>query len=351
MGKTRIGFAGTGNIGRVHLEAFGSVADAEIAAVCDVQREVADEAAKGCGAPRTFYRLEDLMASPDIDAVVIAVPPYMHERACVMAAENGKHALCEKPMAMTAAQAESMAEACARHGVKLELGFCNRFIPEIETMREFIESGAIGSVFFANTSSLRQRGTPYGWYTDSRKSGGGSLLDCGVHMLDVAWYLMGRPKAVAAKALNYDRIKSKFGKGGPLSGYIAYEKGDAHDVEDSSFGVVTFENGVGLTYQNSWVYNGREVELYVDIQADKGGMRLNGYSLAELTIYRDELGYLTETKPPVEQRDCYLKQAEHFVKVVRGEVAQRSPGEDGVAVQRMLEGLYQSARLGKEVKL
>jgi predicted dehydrogenase len=344
MKEIRIGVIGTGNIGRTHLESIAAAQGARVTAICDKQPHVADEAAEIFHIDKKFYSIDDLVECPDVDAVVLAVPNYVHEEGCLKAAKNGKHVFCEKPMTMTVRQAENMTETCHKYGVTLQMGFCNRFLGESEVLREYIESGLLGDMYYAHTDILRQRGAPVGWFTNKAKSGGGPLIDVGVHMIDLAWFLMGRPKPVAAKALMYDKIPNKYPKGVEL--YCAYEKDDVFNVEDNSFGMITFENGAGLSYQAAWNYNGTSNDMGLNLQGTKGGAEI-----MPLKIFKEELGYLTEVKPPLPEGDCYVRQIEHFARAIQGLEPLRTPGEDGVTVQRMLCGLYESARTGKEVKL
>lgn len=344
MKQTKIGIVGAGNIAREHLSAFAQAENACVTAICDIQRDVADGAAKLFSIPNTYYTIDELVEKADIDAVVLAVPNYVHEEACLKAARNGKHILCEKPMAMTVAQGENMVEVCDKYGVKLQMGFVCRFLSEFEMLKEFTAAGELGEIYFANTSFMRKRGAPVGWFANKAKSGGGSLIDIGVHIIDVAWYLMGRPKPVSAKALNFAKIPNRHPKGVPL--YCAYEKDDVFNVEDASHGLITFENGAGLMYQACWTYNGDDADRTLQLHGDKGGAQIN-----PVKIYKEECGYVSEVIPPILPVDCFVKQAEHFARAVQGIEPLRSPGQDGVAVQRMLWGLYRSAETGVEFRL
>lgn len=344
MKKTRIGIIGAGNIAREHLRAYAQAENAEVTAICDVQADVAADAARQFSTPHTFGSIDALVESPEVDAVVLAVPNYVHQEACEKAAKNGKHVFCEKPMTMTVEQGEHMVDTCQRHGVQLLMGFVNRFLPEFELLKEFALAGEFGDIYFANTSVMRQRGAPVGWFSNKAKSGGGALIDIGVHMIDVAWYIMGRPKPVRAKALQYAKIANRHLKGAPL--YSAFEKDDTVDVEDASHGLITFENGAGLMYQACWTQNGKEVDMSLALSGDAGGAQID-----PVLIYKEECGYLSTIQPPVLFGDCFVKQAEHFARVAQGIEAPRSPGEDGVNVQRMLCGLYRSAETGREVEL
>jgi len=351
MAKTKIGFIGTGMMGRAHLETFSALADAEIAAVCDVQKDVADGAAEMYGISRVYYSADELLAQSDIEGVIIAVPVYAHHEVAIKAANAGKAVFLEKPMAVNAAQAREIVTCCKENNVPLLVGYCSRYSPQYMAAREFVKSGALGDIYYANTAMQRQRGTPYGWFNDSAKAAGGCLMDVGVHMIDVSWYLMGCPKPVAAKALNYNKIENMFGKGGPTGPetYVAFEKGDKFDVETESVGVITFENGVSLMYRIAWAYNGVEIEEIVELQGNKGGINFN--VLGKLLLFREECGVVTETNLPYDEKDCYYEQGKHFIAIIRGEATPMCTGAEGITVQKMIDALYESAKSGREVAI
>ena len=344
MKKARIGIIGAGNIAREHTQAFLAAPSAELVGLCDRVPSRAEEVAKANNL-KTYPDAEAMLKDPDIDAVVLAVPNYQHHPMCLAAAAHGKHILCEKPMALNVQQAQEMKAACREHGVHVLMGFCSRYMADALCARTHIQAGSLGEVYMARTDIIRQRGTPTGWFGNKEKSGGGPLIDIGVHMIDLAWFLMGKPQPVAVKALNFHgKIKNRHPKNVEI--YSAYELDDTYSVEDSSHGLITFEGGRGLMYQASWSLNAEDVNTRLDLYGDNGGL-----SFEPLTLYREEQGAMTHTRLLFKPNDCFQEQAEHFAQVVLGQAQPLAPAQDGVMVERMLEGLYRSAMSGEEVRL
>lgn len=248
-------------------------------------------------------------------------------------------------MALNAEEAEKTATHCREKEVLLQLGLCCRYMPETQAILSHVEAGALGEVYMARTDIIRQRGAPAGWFGNKEKSAGGPLIDIGVHMIDLAWYLMGRPKPIRAKALNFsNRIVDRHPKN--VSVYSAYEMDDTYNVEDSSHGLITFEGGRGLMYQASWSMNAEDVDNRLELYGDKGGA-----SFDPLHLIRDEASGMVKSHLFYAPSNCFATQAEHFALAVLGKEELLAPAEDGIAVQRMLDGLYRSAQSGLEVAL
>lgn len=345
MANFRFGIIGCGNISRAHMWAIKNSSVLECAGIYDRIPEHAKLLNEEFGGEiRIFSTAEEMLDCPDVDAVILAVPNYQHQPMFELAAAHGKSILCEKPLTMTVAQGEHMVEIAHKYGVKTQMGLCTRFEPYVDAMMDHIKAGNLGDIYFARTDVLRMRGAPTGWFGNKAKSGGGPLIDIGVHYIDVCWYLMGKPKPVRAKALNFAMIPNKYPKGVEI--YSSFEKDTVCNVEDSSHGIITFENGAGLMYQAAWSINTEDVEERVEIYGSKGGLIKNPCKLI-----REEVSGMTETSLKAPEDDCYQLQLEDFARVVRGEKESRTPVEDGLAVQKMLNGLYRSAEEGREVEL
>ena len=345
MADIRYGIIGCGNIARAHMLAIKNGEDITCAGITDRIPEHAKMMNEEFGGGyRIFDSAEDMVDSPDIDAVILAVPNYQHQPMFELAAAHGKHILCEKPLTMTVEQGEHMVETARKYGIKTQMGLCTRFEPYVDAMMDHIAAGNLGDIYFARTDVLRMRGAPTGWFGNSAKSGGGPLIDIGVHYIDVCWYLMGKPKPVRVKALNYVGIANKYPKGVDI--YSSFEKDTVYDVEDSSHGFITFENGAGLMYQAAWSINSESVDERVELYGTKGGLIKQ-----PCTLIREEVSGMTKTSLSAKDDDCYKLQLEDFARVIRGEKESRTPVEDGLAVQKMLCGLYRSAKEGREVEI
>lgn len=150
--------------------------------------------------------INDLVARDDIDAISVCTWNNAHAEAVIAAAKAGKHILCEKPMAMNTDQAKAMMQAVRENNIIFMMGFVNRFRSESKVIREMYDAGKFGEVYYGKATMMRRRGTPLGWFTDLSKSGGGPVIDIGVHVIDLTWYLMGKPRPISVSAATYSKI-------------------------------------------------------------------------------------------------------------------------------------------------
>ena len=197
MDKIRIGLVGCGGVAFwAHIPALKQFGDAiEVVAVCDLIKERAENAAREFGASHIFTDYNDLVTLNEVDVVDICTPNYIHSEIAVKALENGKHVFCEKPDAITVPQVTAMKTAAEQSGKHLMVMRNNRFVAESQYAKKFIESGKCGEIYAGRCGWIRRRGIPGkgGWFTTKELSGGGPLIDLGVHMLDLAIWMMGNP--------------------------------------------------------------------------------------------------------------------------------------------------------------
>jgi predicted dehydrogenase len=212
-------------------------------------------------------------------------------------------------------------------------------------LHDLVASGDLGDIYYAKTAYVRRRGTPIGWFTDMKKSGGGPVIDIGVHCIDNTWFLMGRPKPVRVSASVSHAIGNFKTKG--VSRWTALDPGDGtFDTEDSACAIIHFANGAAMLVETSWALNTAGTE-YTSICGTKGGAKLD-----PLTIFTEnKQGYLTDDKPVIPEVNRFEMEIEHFIDCINNKKKPITPIEDGIAVQRILDGIYRSAKLGKEVEL
>ncbi len=344
--KIRIGIIGAGNIAQnAHILAYLKMPDAELTAVCDLKESRAREVAEKFGIKHVAADIDELVSLEDVDAVSICTWNNAHAKAAIAAARAGKHVLCEKPMAMTVQEAEAMKKAADESGITFMMGFVNRFRADSKAIKEIQESGKLGEIYYAKAGWFRRRGTPLGWFTDVSKSGGGPVIDIGVHVIDLTWYFMGKPKPVSVSAASYYKIGDYKTKG--VGRWVAFDTDNlVFNTEDSASGFIRFENGASMTFDVSWAINGKETGIYSNIYGTKAGI-----SLDPLAIYGEEANYLVDSTPVVGKESAFENQIRHFLDCIKEGKEPISSANDGVLIQKILNGIYDSARLGREVML
>ena len=342
--QVRVGVIGMG-MGRNHAVYYRDCPEAALVAICDVDANRLAQVAAEVHPWRTYTELDDLLADPEIDAVSIVLPNALHHSVTLRAMEAGKHVMCEKPLAMNAREAEEMVAAARRLGRTLMVHFNSRFHPTAQAVRRAIDEGRLGQVYYARSVWHRQRLIPGlgGWFTRRELSGGGALIDIGIHRLDLALWLMGYPRPVSVTGVTCDLLGKE----------IAAAEDRHFDVEDLAAAFIRFDTGAALTLETSWASNSEKREdQWTQLFGVEGGALLRnlneGYEY-EARLFRPGNGGVAAEVPPVPEPVETAQQ--HFCRsILRGEPPAAS-GEEGLTVMRILDAIYESARSGREVRL
>lgn len=342
----KVGVVGVG-IGRVHLHGYGLLKDVKVQAICDIDEERGKAAAQEFKVDKFYNDSALLFADPDIDAVSIAVPNDVHAPLAIAAVKAGKHVICEKPIANTLANAQLIADAAREAeaaGKVFMLGMNNRYRGDTQVLRKFIDAGSLGEIYHAKCGWIRRSGIPGfgGWFTTKKRSGGGPMIDIGVHVLDLTMYLMGNPIPVSATGVAH----SKFGHRGLGTSNWAVHPGvesKTFDVEDFAAGFVKFSNGATLAIEASWASHIKEDSFYSSVLGTEGGA-----DLEPLTIYRTEQGVSVDLKPKFPSINGHEAEIKHFVECIKSGSTPISTAEQGLHVLQILDAIYRSSETGRE---
>lgn len=337
MNTVRIGIIGLG-IGKWHLDNFLKTDQAEVMALCDSNEERLKKFGNEAKITRLCSDIGSILRDKDIDAVSVCLPNFLHAKVTVAALKSGKHVLCEKPLAATVPEARRIVQAVKKSKKRCMVAMKFRFTPEAHYISRELNKGTFGEVYYGYTHYLRPvGGIPTGagnWFITKAKSGGGALIDNGVHLLDLNWYLMGCPKPVYAFGSAY----AKFGPG------IAEIK-DSFDVEDFGCGLIKFDNGACIYLDNAWASMVDDTVIGLRILGTKGGATMWPFA-----IITPENGKNKSTKPELEKQK-FQTQFEHFVECIISDSEPLSPASQGLEILKMLDGIYASSRTGKAVRI
>ena len=349
--KVKVGIVGLGAIGKVHADAYAHCPDAEITALCDMDAKRLAEVSEKYQVKTRFTDYQDLLKT-DVAAISICVGNHLHRDVAVAALRAGKHILLEKPMAMHTGQAADIIAAQKKARKVVQIGMVNRQKPEVQLIREAVQSGRLGSIYHMRAVLIRRRGIPGlgGWFTTKAVSGGGPLIDLGVHWFDLCMYLSGQWHPTRVSAMTY----AKFGANMRAYKYISMWAGPPNyngvcDVEDYATGLVRFGRKATLSFEIAWAAN-VEASSYIELMGDKGGVRtMDGKPLKILTEYE---GRLADITPQFNANiSPFHVQASKFLAACRGECSPAATADEGLIVMRLIDGVYKSAKSGQEVKL
>lgn len=351
--KLKFGIVGTGNIFKAaHLKPLLEHSEVEIVALCDINGERARELADNHGIQHVFTDYREMLNACELDAVDICTPNLYHSEVAIAALAKGLHVFCEKPDAVNPDEARKMADAAEAGGKTLMVMRNNRFTPASQFLKRYIDEGQMGEVYTGRCGWIRRRGIPGkgGWFTTKELSGGGPLIDLGVHMIDLTIWLMGNPKPVAVTGATYTKFANDEISDSIHSSFGEKQENGTFDVEDLAIGFIRFDNGASLQIEFSWASNIGEEKNFVELRGTKSGSAMaNG----KLEIYSEAAGQLTNVAPVLKggNPDAHGENLRHFIEVLQKRAEPIFVPEQGVDMIKILDAIYTSAATGREVRL
>lgn len=356
--KLRAGVIGLG-MGCNHVRGYRKHPDVELVAVADVDPErLQQRGANDLKVPACYSTAEEMLEKEKLDIVSVAVPNFVHKDLTIKALKAGANVLCEKPMAMNEREAVEMMECARKCGRKLGINFSYRFLNQSREMKKIVDNGGVGEIYYAQTNWFRRKGIPGlkqgnfnspgaagRWFFDKEMSGGGPLIDLGVHRLDFCLWMMGYPEPEWVMGSTYDKL-------GPG---IAAETNNHFTVEDLASAMIRFKNGATLQIVASWASHVKEQELMnARLLGTKGGLlqfNINeGYEF-RIQHYFDLAGQAYDSSPHNLPQEDYLGSYYAFADAVAKDKPFLVKMEEGVMVMRILDAIYASAKTGAPVKL
>ena len=334
--KVRAAVVGLGWPGMQHLKGYIADPRSEVIAVCDLDETHAEEVAAEYKIHNTYTDHLEMLENRDIDAVSVCLPNFLHAPISMDALNAGKHVLCEKPPARSAQEAKAMADAAVENDKTLMYALVQRFGGNAQRLKKLVTAGELGDIYFGKAAYVRRRGIPIGkegWFVDKERSGGGALIDIGVHALDCIWWLMNSPRPVEVMGAVY----SHFGHLVPDD--VKY------DVDDGTFAHIHFENGATIILETTWALN-LPGDNYIKVAGTKAGATLNPF-----TLYTEEDGKAVDKPLNAPRINGFDEEVKHFVGCIVDGEEPISSAEQGIMLMQMLDGIYESSEKGKSVRI
>jgi predicted dehydrogenase len=355
-GRTvKVGVIGCG-AGVFHLEGYAEEARVEVVALAGLDTPRCKELAGRFAVPQIYGDYRELLAVPEIEAVSVVVPNHLHLPVTLAAIEAGKHVLVEKPLARNTAEGERMVRAAKDAGKVLSIAFNRRFRHDVDLVHNHVAAGGMGRVYYAKAFWMRRSGIPGlgTWFTNKEQSGGGPLIDLGVHVLDMALYMMGNPKVTTVSAATFAEIGTQ-GKGQWLSSRFGQNLDLPYEVEDLATAFLRFEDGGILHLEVSWAaYTGHGDDFGVTLMGSKGGAEIfvRDYALTgTLRTFGDFEGIPTDAEPRLIKKHGHGEVIRHFVDAILNGTPPNPTGEEGLDRVRLIDAIYRSAELGREIEV
>lgn len=351
----RVAVIGGGSIAKYsHVPGFQRLPNCEVVAICDVNEARARELADDLKVSRTYCDYQTMLAELRPDITVVATPNALHKPMAIAALQAGSHVLCEKPLALTYADAVEMFDIAAAHNRILTAGTHFRFTPPMQAAKQHADAGFFGKIYAVRTAWQRRNGIPgYGsWFTNRDLAGGGALLDIGIHALDRALYLMGYPKPVTVSGATFAEFGPRgMGLGGWGSDIFIPAVGARCDVDDFAWAFIRFDNGAVLNLQVSWASNYPEVFMS-EIFGTEGGAYIGGRDKVELYTMLNKQEVSIQTPLRDAKVSSYFQLIENFVRVVDGDDTADIPTRrQALTSVQIIDAVTRSAASGREVAL
>ncbi len=349
MAKLRVGILGCGQIAQHHMRMYRDISEVEMVACADVSKEAADKSAAEFGISTSLTSAQELLAM-DLDAIDVCLHNNLHMPATVAALKAGKHVYCEKPMAGSFADAETMLKTAASVGKQLHIQLSTLYSDECRAAKELIDLGELGTIFHARSTGHRRRGRPYvdGYGTPSfvqtKHASGGALYDMGVYHISQMLYLLGNPTVERISGKTYQEMDMD-ARRREISNY---------DVEELGLGFVRFTENKTLDIIEAWAINLGGIEGS-SVVGSKGGVRINPFgffrSFGNIDVNGTaDLGSANYRWHNVGEDGLYYSESQrHWVAALQGLVPLIPTAEIALNTMLISEGIYLSNKLGREV--
>ncbi len=355
--KLKVGIIGCGGIANgKHLPGLKKVKEAEMVAFCDIVVERAEKAKENYGTPdaKVYADYKELLADASIDVVHVCTPNKSHAPISIAALEAGKHVMCEKPMAKTAADARAMLEAAKRTGKKLTIGYQNRQRQEMRTLKKYCDDGVLGDIYFGKAIALRRRAVPtWGVFMNEEEQGGGPLIDIGTHSLDLTLWMMNNYEVESVLG----NVHYQLGKQANCANAWGPWDPATYTVEDSAFGLIKMKNGATIILESSWAINMVNTpEATCMLAGSKAGadfcdgLRINGEEYSKLYVKKVEMASSgVDFFAGTTDNDPAATEAQQWINAVLNDTDPTVLPEQALVVSEILEAIYESSKTGKAI--
>jgi Predicted dehydrogenases and related proteins len=338
--KIVFGVIGCGRIAPKHTESIIAIPGAELAAVCDIVPERAEDFASKYKA-QPYLDYHDLLKREDIDIVTIATPSGSHAEIGIAAARAGKHVMVEKPMSMTLREADLLIRTCRENGVKLAVIHQNRFNKSIKLLKNALEAGRFGKLTHGQATVRWNRGMDYylqAPWRGTKLQDGGVLMNQSIHNIDLLQWMFGP-------------VESVFGYTHTALRNI--------EMEDVAGAVLKFKNGaIGLIEAASTIYP-KNIEETLNVFGETGSAVIGGIAVNRVEVWefpgseaeKQQIFAAQETDPPDVYGFGHREIIEDMIQAVRTGGIPAVPGEEGRKALEIILSIYKCQETGVPVKL
>jgi predicted dehydrogenase len=331
MEKSKIAVIGLGRVAQlIHLPILSKLGNVEVSSIAEINKNRLKTIGEKFNIKQQFSDYKDLLVKDEIDAVVIATPTNTHAEIAIDCLNAGKHVLIEKPIALNSAEAKKITDTARKNKKNVMIGMNLRYRPDAMLMKSLVNSGELGDIFYIRCGWLRKQSSDQKWFVKKSQSGGGVIIDLGTLILDLALWIINdhQIKSVSVQKFNHN----------------------TKDVEDSAVGLLRLENDKVISFEVSWGLHAEWDKFHLAAFGTLGTAHLN-----PLRAYRrleaSQIDYTVSNSANTTNlfKKSYENELKHFIGVVRENTPVISTGEDAVSLMKLLETIYKSAGMQKEI--
>lgn len=332
MEKAKIGVIGLGTVAQlVHLPNLSKINNAEISAVAEVKQSRLNAVADKFGVKARFKNYIDMLEQTELDAVIIATPTSTHKDIAIDCLNAKKDILVEKPLARSYAEAKLIVDSAKKNKKNLMVGMNLRFRPDTMLLRSLINAGEIGIPYYVRAGWIRQQSSNEKWFTKKEESGGGVIIDLGIHLIDLSLWLLGYPEVDSVSAKNFYH--------------------NTKNVEDTSISFIKCKNSSVISLESSWSLPVEKDYFFLNLYGTKGSYSSNPFRVfKKLEENYMDLTPSQSDNPAVLFKKSYMNELKSFIGAVKGLHPVFSPGEESMQRMKIIEAMYKSASENVEVK-
>lgn len=333
MEKVKLGVIGLGSVAQlIHLPNIFKLNNVTLSAVSEVKKNRLNLISDKFGIESRYLDYTKMLENEEIDAVIIATPTHTHKEIAIDCMAKGKDVLVEKPLARTYNEAKEIVDASKKYKRKLMVGMNLRYRPDTMLLRSIINSSEIGEPFYAKCGWIRSQSSEEKWFTKREEAGGGVIIDLGIHLLDLALWLMNFPESSSVSCKNY----------------YHYTK----NVEDTSISYIKFKDGSLINMEVSWSLAANKDNFYLNIYGTKGSTSIN-----PLNVVKKIDGQIIDLSPKQSDnptslfKKSYINELKSFIGAVKDFNPILSPGEEALKRMKIIEAMYVSSNKNREIEI
>jgi len=343
MEPIQIAMVGLGTISERLRDAVCACESMQLNAICHRNADRLALVSAQWGIDKTFTDYTELLREPEIHAVILATPNHLHAPMTIEALNAGKHVFCEKPPAISAEEALKV-QACAKRTGRLVMyGFMFRFSEKHNLIKRLCSEGMFGDIYYAKAGIIRRYGDPGGWFSDKSRSGGGSLIDLGSHIIDLSVRLMGDPEPVSVFSRSFRNTENLNNNIRATEHYQALSEGTVNDVEEHDVVMVNFANGACLVAETSTKSHIKEEQMYLELLGSRGGVVID----PEIEVHTVQHDLLVDIKPQIncsmfDYQGAIDAEMRHFADCLQNGATCISSADEGVMLMKIISAAYRS---------